>query len=75
MNTEKIFEGPGQSSMETYVIEIIIMLVIAFLFGYIFCALIRKSQRNTIKKLKSENQELKKRLSLETENEIEGKKN
>ncbi|MCH1472432.1 MAG: hypothetical protein L7V85_00800 [Bacteroidia bacterium] len=75
MNTEKIFEGPGQSSMETYVIEIIIMLVIAFLFGYIFCALIKKSQRNTIKKLKSENQELKKRLSLETENEIEGKKN
>lgn len=75
MNTEKIFEGPGQSSMETYVIEIIIMLVIAFLFGYIFCALIKKSHRNTIKKLKSENQELKKRLSLETENEIEGKKN
>lgn len=75
MNTEKIFEGPGQSSMETYVIEIIIMLVIAFLFGYIFCALIKKSQRSTMKKLKSENQELKKRLSLETENEIEGKKN
>ena len=70
MNTEKIFEGPGQSSMETYVIEIIIMLVIAFLFGYIFCALIKKSQRNTINKLERENQELKKRLSLETESEI-----
>jgi hypothetical protein len=46
MNTEKIFEGPGQSSMETYIIEIVIMLLIAFLFGYFFCALIKDSQKN-----------------------------
>ena len=67
MNTEKIFEGPGQSSMETYVIEIIVILVIAFLFGYVFCALIKKSQKKSIKKLESENRELKKRLSIENE--------
>ena len=41
MNTEKIFEGPGQSSMEIYIIEIVIILLIAFLFGYFFCALIK----------------------------------
>ena len=64
MNTEKIFEGPGQSSMETYVIEITIILLIAFLLGYFFCALIRKSQKNRIKQLKKENQELKNELSI-----------
>ena len=45
MNTEKIFEGPGQSSMETYVIEIVIILIIAFMLGYFFCVLIKKSQK------------------------------
>jgi len=64
MNTEKIFEGPGQSSMETYVIEIVIILLIAFLLGYFFCSLIKKSQKNRIKQLKKENQELKNKLSL-----------
>ena len=64
MNTEKIFEGPGQSSMETYVIEIVIILLIAFLLGYFFCSLIKKSQKNRIKHLKKENQELKNKLSL-----------
>jgi hypothetical protein len=64
MNTEKIFEGPGQSSMETYVIEITIILLIAFLLGYFFCALIKKFQKNRIKQLKKENQELKNKLSL-----------
>ena len=64
MNTEKIFEGPGQSSMDTYVIEIVIILLIAFLLGYFFCALIKKSQKNRIKQLKKENQELKNKLSL-----------
>jgi len=64
MNTEKIFEGPGQSSMETYVIEITIILLIAFLLGYFFCFLIKKSQKNRIKQLKKENQELKNKLSL-----------
>ena len=64
MNTEKIFEGPGQSSMETYVIEIVIILLIAFLLGYFFCALIKKSQKNRIKQLKKENQELKNELSI-----------
>ena len=64
MNTEKIFEGPGQSSMETYVIEIVIILLIAFLLGYFFCSLIKKSQKNRIKQLKKENQELKNELSI-----------
>lgn len=64
MNTEKIFEGPGQSSMETYVIEITIILLIAFLLGYFFCVLIKKPQKNRIKHLKKENQELKNKLSL-----------
>ena len=64
MNTEKIFEGPGQSSMDTYVIEIVIILLIAFLLGYFFCALIKKSQKNRIKQLKKENQELKNELSV-----------
>jgi septation ring formation regulator EzrA len=64
MNTEKIFEGPGQSSMETYVIEIVIILIIAFMLGYFFCVLIKKSQKNRIKQLKKENQELKNKLSL-----------
>jgi Tfp pilus assembly protein PilO len=64
MNTEKIFEGPGQSSMDTYVIEIVIILLIAFLLGYFFCALIKKSQKNRIKQLKKENQELKNELSI-----------
>ena len=64
MNTEKIFEVPGQSSMETYVIEITIILLIAFLLGYFFCALIKKSQKNRIKQLKKENQELKNELSI-----------
>ena len=35
--------------METYVIEITIILLIAFLLGYFFCALIKKSQKNRIK--------------------------
>ena len=69
MNTEKIFEGPGQSSMETYIIEIIIMLVIAFLFGYFFCALIKDSQKKLVKKLEIENQELKNKLFVNTEKE------
>ena len=64
MNTEKIFEGPGQSSMDTYVIEIVIILLIAFLLGYFFCSLIKKSQKNRIKQLKKENQELKNELSI-----------
>tara|TARA_B100001059_G_scaffold60449_2_gene56197 strand:- start:4354 stop:4575 length:222 start_codon:yes stop_codon:yes gene_type:complete len=67
MNTEKIFEGPGQSSMETYIIEIVIMLLIAFLFGYFFCALIKDSQKKLVKKLEIENQELKNKLFVNTE--------
>jgi len=74
MNTEKIFEGPGQSSMETYIIEIIIMLVIAFLFGYFFCALVKKSQKKLVKKLEIENQELKNKLSVDTQKEIKEKR-
>jgi uncharacterized protein YacL len=73
MNTEKIFEGPGQSSMETYIIEIIIMLVIAFLFGYFFCVLVKKSQKKLVKKLEIENQELKNKLSVDTQKEIKEK--
>jgi|TARA_B100001093_G_scaffold306818_1_gene292834 uncharacterized protein YneF (UPF0154 family) len=69
MNTEKIFEGPGQSSMETYIIEIVIMLLIAFLFGYFFCALIKDSQKKLVKKLEIENQELKNKLFVNTEKE------
>jgi hypothetical protein len=70
MNTEKIFEGPGQSSMDTYVIEIVIILLIAFLLGYFFCALIKKSQKNRIKQLKKENQELKNELSIIKETKL-----
>lgn len=69
MNTEKIFEGPGQSSMETYIIEIVIMLLIAFLFGYFFCALIKDSQKKLVKKLEIENQELKNKLFVNSEKE------
>ncbi|MDG1724245.1 MAG: hypothetical protein P8I11_00975 [Bacteroidia bacterium] len=69
MNTEKIFEGPGQSSMEIYIIEIVIILLIAFLFGYFFCALIKDSQKKLVKKLEIENQELKNKLSVNTEKE------
>jgi septation ring formation regulator EzrA len=72
MNTEKIFEGPGQSSMETYVIEIVIIMVISFLLGYFFCALIRKSQMKRIQRLKKENQALKNELSLNKEVEVKG---
>ncbi len=67
MNTEKIFEGPGQSSMEIYIIEIVIILLIAFLFGYFFCALIKDSQKKLVKKLEIENQELKNKLFVNTE--------
>ena len=69
MNTEKIFEGPGQSSMETYIIEIVIMLLIAFLFGYFFCALIKDSQKKLVKKLEIENEELKNKLFVNTKKE------
>lgn len=69
MNTEKIFEGPGQSSMEIYIIEIVIILLIAFLFGYFFCALIKDSQKKLVKKLEIENQELKNKLFVNSEKE------
>lgn len=75
INTEKIFEGPGNSSLETYVFEISIILIIAFLFGYFFSALIKKSQRKSLERLKKENEELKKKIAVLEKAELKATQN
>lgn len=75
INTEKIFEGPGNSSLETYVFEISIILIIAFFFGYFFSALIKKSQRKSLERLKKENEELKKKIAVLEKAELKATQN
>jgi len=55
MNTEKFFEGPGASNMSTYVAEIAIILLGAFVLGYLLRSLLSGSLKSKLSDLESEN--------------------
>ncbi|MDA8886374.1 hypothetical protein OAD66_05120 [Bacteroidia bacterium] len=59
MNTERFFEGPGASSMATYVWEIAIILLGAFILGYLLRFLLNGNYKSTIADLEHENSVLK----------------
>jgi predicted flap endonuclease-1-like 5' DNA nuclease len=54
MFKETITSGPGQYTIQDYTIEIIIILVISFLFGYVFRLLLNSNFKKKIKKLQME---------------------
>ena len=55
MNTERFFEGPGSSSGPTYVLEITIILLGAFVLGYLLRSLLNGSLKSKLFDLESEN--------------------
>ena len=57
--TEKIFESPGSSEMITYVWQIAVMLIGAFIFGYWLRALLNTKCKSRIEALEMENSLLK----------------
>lgn len=54
MNTERFFEGPGSSNMTTYIWEITIILLVAFVLGYLLRYLLNDSFKSRIANLESE---------------------
>ena len=54
MNTERFFEGPGSSNMTTYIWEIAIILLVAFVLGYLLRYLLNDSFKSRIANLESE---------------------
>ena len=54
MNTERFFEGPGSSNMTTYIWEIAILLLVAFVLGYLLRYLLNDSFKSRIANLESE---------------------
>jgi len=54
MNTERFFEGPGSSNMTTYIWEIAIVLLVAFVLGYLLRYLLNDSFKSRIANLESE---------------------
>ena len=61
--------GPGTSSLTTHTIEIIILLLIAFILGWIVSRLFSSCNPKTLEKIESENKELKKQ-NEELENKL-----
>ena len=55
MNTERFFEGPGASSGPTYVLEIAIILLGAFVLGYLLRSILNGSLKSKLYDLESEN--------------------
>jgi predicted flap endonuclease-1-like 5' DNA nuclease len=55
MNTERFFEGPGASSGPTYVLEITIILLGAFVLGYLLRSILNGSLKSKLYDLESEN--------------------
>jgi hypothetical protein len=64
LQTEKIFEGPGQSHLSTYVLEISIILIITFIFGYLFSRLLISSHKREMEDLRRENEVLTEKIRL-----------
>ena len=64
IQTEKIFEGPGQSNLSTYVLEISIILIITFIFGYLFSRLLISSHKREMEDLRRENEVLTEKIRL-----------
>lgn len=58
MNTEKFFEGPGNSDMLTYVWELAFILCIAFILGYLLRLVLNEGVKKRILTLESENARL-----------------
>ena len=54
MNTERFFEGPGSSNMTTYIWEITIILLVAFILGYLLRYMLNDSFKSRIATLESE---------------------
>ena len=54
MNTERFFEGTGSSNMTTYIWEIAIILLVAFVLGYLLRYLLNDSFKSRIANLESE---------------------
>ncbi|PCJ66948.1 MAG: hypothetical protein COA58_05710 [Bacteroidetes bacterium] len=59
MNTENFFEGPGASSMSTYVWEVAFILLGAFILGYLLRYLLNGGLKSKIEELEHENSTLK----------------
>jgi predicted flap endonuclease-1-like 5' DNA nuclease len=59
MNTEKFFEGPGASTATTYVWEIALILLGAFILGYLLRYLLNGNYKTRIAELEGEITELK----------------
>ncbi len=61
MNTEQFYEGPGASPLTTYVVEIAIILLVAFILGYLLRLLLNDGLKDKISELEHENSMLKSR--------------
>lgn len=61
MNTEKFFEGPGASTMQTYVGEIALILLGAFILGYLLRLMLNSRYKMRIENLENEIEQLKSR--------------
>jgi len=84
MNTERFFEGPGASNMSTYVLEITIILLGAFVLGYLLRSILNGSLKSKLSDLESENSVLRSKslpengqpaaISLDVENKLKDQK-
>ena len=61
MNTEQFYEGPGASPLTTYVLEIAVILLVAFILGYLLRLLLNDGVKDKISELEHENSMLKSR--------------
>ena len=60
--TERIFESPGTSNMSTYIWRIALILLVAFLLGYVFRLLLNSKLKARVSELEIENQLLTSKL-------------
>lgn len=51
MFNEQVYQGPGQEAMQTYILEIAIILLGAFILGYLLRALLNASYKSKIQEL------------------------
>jgi predicted flap endonuclease-1-like 5' DNA nuclease len=51
MFNEQVYQGPGQEAMQTYILEIAIILLGAFILGYLLRALLNASYKSKIQDL------------------------
>ena len=65
MGTEQIYEGPGALELSTYVLEISIILLGAFILGYVLRVLLNVKYKNKIQSLDYELSMLKTKLRPE----------